>query len=55
MIQKLSRDIVKIISVKNLELLVNQCMTKEARTYSGRKRVSSIHGAGKTGKLNVKE
>jgi len=30
-------------------------MTKEARTYSGRKTVSSISGAGKPGQLRVKE
>ena len=30
-------------------------MTKEARIYSGEKTVSSIRGAGKTGKLHVKE
>ena len=28
---------------------------KEARTYSGRKIVSSINGGGKTGRLQVKE
>jgi len=30
-------------------------MTKKDRTYSGRKIASSINGAGKTGKLHVKE
>jgi len=30
-------------------------MTKEARTYSGRKIVSSISGDGKTGKVHAKE
>jgi len=30
-------------------------MIKEARTYSGRKIVSSINNAGKTGKLHIKE
>ena len=30
-------------------------MTKEARTYSGGKRVSSISGAGKNGQLHVKK
>ena len=29
-------------------------MTKEARIYSGEKKVSSISGAGKTGQLHVK-
>ena len=30
-------------------------MTKEARLFSGKKTVSSISGAGKTGQLCVKE
>jgi len=30
-------------------------MTKEARIYNREKTVSSIHGAGKTGQLHVKE
>ena len=34
---------------------VNQSMTKGARTYSGRKIVCSVDGAGKTGKFHVKE
>ena len=33
----------------------NEPMTKEARIYSGEKRVSSINGAGKTGQLYAKE
>jgi len=35
--------------------MVNESMTKEARTYSGGKIVSSINGAGKTGQLHVRE
>ena len=30
-------------------------LTKEARIYNGEKTASSINGAGKTGKLHVKE
>jgi len=30
-------------------------MTNEAIIYGGKKKVSSIHGAGKTGQLYVKE
>ena len=35
--------------------MINGSITKEARTYSGRKIVSSISGAEKTGELHVKE
>ena len=35
--------------------MINYSMTKEARTNSGEKTVSSINGAGKTGQLYVKE
>ena len=35
--------------------MVNQSMTKEARTYNVEKAVSSIRGAGKTGQLHIKE
>ena len=35
--------------------MVNESMTKEAITYSGRKMVFSINGAGKTGKLYINE
>ena len=35
--------------------MVNYYITKEERIYSRRKEVSSINGAGKTGKLHVKE
>ena len=30
-------------------------LTKEARTYNGEKRASSVNGAGKTGQLHVKK
>ena len=35
--------------------MANYSMTKDARTYSGEKTVSSISGTGKTGQLHVKE
>ena len=35
--------------------MVNHSKTKEAKTYSGEKTVSSICGAGKTRQLHVKE
>ena len=35
--------------------MYNWPVTKEARIYNGEKTVSSISGAGKTGKLYVKE
>ena len=34
--------------------MVNLSMTKEARTHSGRKTVSSISGTGKIGLVHVK-
>ena len=35
--------------------MVNHCKTKEAKTYSGEKTVSSISGAGKIRHLPVKK
>ena len=39
--------------VRNKPLYIS--LTKEARIYSGEKTASSISGAGKTGRLHVKE
>ena len=35
--------------------MVTLCFINEARIYNGEKTASSISGAGKTGKLHVKE
>ena len=47
----------RIVYLKNLResAMVTKSMTKEARIYNGEKTTSSIHGAGKTRELHVKE